>query len=83
MIFDGGDKCGFASDAYQVFDTYLDWNTGESYCYSADDKDRDGVPDALDNCPWNANPEQENTDFDIFGDVCDPCPNKGWLGRFC
>lgn len=83
MIFDGGDTCGFASSAYQVYNTYLDWNIGESYCYSADDKDNDGIPNAQDNCPWNHNPEQENQDFDIFGDVCDPCPEDGWLGRFC
>jgi hypothetical protein len=36
------------------------------------DADNDGVPDASDNCPSNANPGQENNDGDAFGDACDP-----------
>ena len=83
MIFDGGEECGFASRAHQVYNTYLDWNIGESYCYLADDKDGDNIPDALDNCPWDYNPDQKNDDRDIFGDICDPCPEEGWKGRFC
>ncbi|HET8946948.1 MAG TPA: VCBS repeat-containing protein, partial [Candidatus Polarisedimenticolia bacterium] len=38
------------------------------------DRDRDGVPDAIDNCPDLANPGQEDQDGDGFGDACDPCP---------
>ena len=38
------------------------------------DSDGDGIVDANDNCPSNANPGQENEDGDKFGDVCDPCP---------
>jgi hypothetical protein len=39
-----------------------------------DDRDGDGVPDALDNCPDVANPDQENSDSDRVGDACDNCP---------
>jgi hypothetical protein len=37
------------------------------------DSDGDGVPDATDNCPNDANPGQEDADGDGQGDVCDNC----------
>jgi hypothetical protein len=36
------------------------------------DTDEDGVPDASDNCPLLANPDQANRDGDTEGDACDP-----------
>ena len=36
-----------------------------------EDEDEDGVIDAADNCPADANPLQENFDEDLFGDACD------------
>ncbi|MDE0883493.1 MAG: thrombospondin type 3 repeat-containing protein, partial [Myxococcota bacterium] len=30
---------------------------------------------ALDNCPEAANPDQADSDWDGWGDACDPCPN--------
>ena len=38
------------------------------------DVDGDGVHDREDNCPFAANPRQEDADTDGVGDVCDNCP---------
>lgn len=38
------------------------------------DRDGDGVPDPLDNCPDDPNTDQADADADGLGDVCDPCP---------
>jgi len=37
------------------------------------DSDNDGICDAIDNCPLNANPGQEDDDNDGVGDACDNC----------
>jgi len=39
------------------------------------DLDGDGIPDAIDNCPTAANPDQADRDGDGFGDACDGCPD--------
>jgi hypothetical protein len=36
------------------------------------DSDGDGVPNSSDNCPDDANEDQQNTDGDTLGDACDP-----------
>jgi len=35
------------------------------------DYDRDTVPNLTDNCPWDPNPDQQDTDADGSGDACD------------
>ena len=39
------------------------------------DRDGDGVPNGIDNCPFVANPDQADSDGDGRGDACDNCPN--------
>ncbi len=38
------------------------------------DSDGDGLLRYEDNCPIVYNPQQENSDYDIWGDACDNCP---------
>ena len=46
--------------------------TGGTNYNSQPDYDLDGVQDACDNCPDDHNPGQNDNDFDLMGDVCDP-----------
>lgn len=39
------------------------------------DTDRDGIPDGVDLCRYLYNPDQADRDRDLFGDLCDPCPD--------
>lgn len=36
------------------------------------DQDQDGVPEQVDNCPREVNPDQKDTDGDGTGDACEP-----------
>jgi|GEM_PF-1003114 len=45
------------------------------------DRDHDGVPDGVDNCPDTFNPYQLDTDLDGIGDVCDPTPADGLIAN--
>jgi hypothetical protein len=40
----------------------------------APDRDNDGQPDLVDNCPDLTNPQQSDVDQDGVGDACDNCP---------
>jgi hypothetical protein len=45
---------------------------GESSTTEPADTDMDGHPDPDDNCPFDVNPDQKDSDNDGLGDVCDP-----------
>ena len=51
-------------------------------CARPVDVDRDGVPDACDNCLGIANQDQTDTDGDGVGDACDNCPGSYVLGYY-
>lgn len=52
-------------------------NPGGSHLHNTctADTDHDGIPDGVDNCRFQANPDQADRDDDRFGDVCDPFPD--------
>ena len=45
------------------------------------DNDSDGVPDDIDNCPTDFNPDQADSDSDGIGDVCDGCCSGPSVGN--
>jgi len=47
---------------------------GIEHTHAVHDSDRDGIDDAIDNCPSVANPDQSDLDADGVGDACDDCP---------
>ncbi|MGZ8843010.1 MAG: thrombospondin type 3 repeat-containing protein [Pyrinomonadaceae bacterium] len=69
----------FNNDGRQDFVvSNADWNNATMAIRVGDcgvapdpDADGDGVPDATDNCPSAANPDQLNTDADAQGNACD------------
>lgn len=46
------------------------------------DRDGDGIPDSVDNCKHQFNPDQTDSDGDGLGDVCDPTPNGNGGGGY-
>jgi hypothetical protein len=69
-----GDACGDNCPTDPNLDQTDTDNDGAGDVCDPDD-DGDGVDDVSDNCPMEANPNQEDGDSDNFGDVCDNCPN--------
>lgn len=86
VTFDPGDQ--YLNDLYNSQLAYVDRRSGDEDIYvstlvftgpdpCADlggDTDGDGVCDANDNCPNDANGSQADSDGDSIGDACDNCP---------
>ncbi|MFB6215884.1 MAG: thrombospondin type 3 repeat-containing protein, partial [Candidatus Aenigmatarchaeota archaeon] len=66
-------------DVSESMGAYI-WDITNSYRYDfkvrltgkGHDRDKDGVSDYRDNCPYNKNPEQKDHDNDGAGNTCDP-----------
>jgi hypothetical protein len=48
--------------------------SGSADTFALPDRDEDGIADGTDNCPAINNPDQNDTDGDELGDLCDLCP---------
>lgn len=79
---------GYPGDTYYDLITIGDCTLDGHEDIAPPDADNDGVPDASDNCPNVANPDQADSDNDGIGDACDAqtgpptnanqCKNDGW-----
>ena len=77
-----GGLCAFI-DAFEEVGLTGGGNAAEKLCHKPNaDRDGDGVPDSVDNCPDTPNPNQKNLDKDAFGDSCDQdWDNDGILNK--
>jgi len=66
---------GLKSDGTVVAVGYNGFGRCEVSGWDLDDRDGDGIPDDVDNCPDTYNPGQQDSDGDGLGDACDNCPN--------
>ncbi|GEM_PF-1394468 len=62
-------------------DSTADRDIGAFELIWGEDADDDGVTDAADNCPDDANPGQEDPDGDGLGSACDNCPTSSNPGQ--
>lgn len=69
--------CGFSASSTSSDNPMIDATEGNESIPMPGDADGDGVLDADDNCPNQANTNQDNEDGDAKGDLCDPCPHLG------
>ena len=71
---DGYFKVGYGECAIEQYVTYADVDLNG-------DSDGDTVPDTVDNCPSDDNPDQTDSDGDDVGDACDNCPGTANPGQ--
>ena len=70
-----GDFCIAFIDHGSSIEVTTAWCTSSRVlAVRAPDKDLDGIPDSIDNCVDDYNPDQSDIDSDNVGDVCDGCP---------
>lgn len=65
---------GIGGTHVRISSANIEFGSGYNWYFNTPDpdSDNDGIPDSSDNCPDDANPQQENNDSDSLGDVCDP-----------
>ena len=68
VVQNWGDIDDNGNPTYEIFQA----NSGQIFNLPMD-RDYDGVTNLEDNCPDDPNPDQEDIDGDLIGDVCDPC----------
>ena len=68
LVQNWGDLDENENPTYEIFQA----NSGQIFNIPLD-RDYDGIPNLEDNCPEDSNPDQEDIDGDLIGDVCDSC----------
>ena len=69
-----GDSLVYSSDLDGTLRIYR-FIEDPAFVQTEPDSDNDGVGDNCDNCPSDANANQQDSDVDGIGDLCDVCPN--------
>ena len=85
LLFEDVEICGIGAISNQIvpFSTYSLPQKESKFCHSTQDSDMDGISDPEDNCPFDFNKDQKNTDNDLFGDICDIWPNDISNSFYC
>ena len=72
FYFSGPSSIALLSSYADSDQSDTDEDTFGDVCDANDDKDRDGIPDTIDNCVSSPNADQHDMDEDGSGDECDP-----------
>ncbi len=74
MFFNPADGTGFVELTNSAGDGTGATNIAYALAGFAKDPDMDNIIAGFDNCPYDYNPDQLDTDEDGVGDICDNCP---------